>query len=111
MIGPLGHFLRQRDDGPLRLLRDNPLGIKDAVLEGLAKLCTRGIMLAQKALAQTSEHLRQHHTGTAPGTELCSSGDPAAKAANAVILSTWVPGILPAPFMRLISSYSSKNSL
>ena len=37
MIGPLGHRLRRGDDWALRFLRNHTLGIKDTILEGLAK--------------------------------------------------------------------------
>ena len=69
MISSLGHSLGHGDDGTLRILRNDALGIEDAILESLAKLRGGGIVLARKPLAQATEKLGQHHACTAPGTE------------------------------------------
>ena len=86
MIRALGHGLGHHDQRLLRLLRHRALRVEDAVLERLAELRRRRVVLAREPLAEPAEHLREHDARAAARTEDGRRRDAAGQTADAVVL-------------------------
>ena len=86
VVSALGHGLGHRDDRLLRLLRHRALRVEDAVLERLAELRRRRIVLAREPLAEPAKHLREHDARAAARAKDSSRRDTAGQPADAVVL-------------------------